>query len=171
MKDHIINKLQTTIGDLTSSELKSKDNTRKLINQNNSKENTNIVSINQSSTKIRSDNTQGKNDIIGLDKNNSMNIKILLNSMHERAMNQDENIRVKIQKYPGTSSIDILDHIKHSLAKSPDQIIIHAGTNEISNNINHLNNVRKIVKLVKETCTDTKLSFSSVIYCTNVKRY
>ena len=69
----------------------------------------------------------------------------MLNGIHERGMNKDENIKVKIRKYPGASSIDILDHI-----------IIHAGTNDISNNANYLKNVKKIVKLVKESCKDTK---------------
>ena len=91
----------------------------------------------------------------------------MLNGIHDRGMNKDENIKVKIRKYPGASSIDILDHIKPSLRKGPEQIIIHAGTNDISNNTNYLKNVKKIVKLVKETCKDTKLSFSSVICCTD----
>ena len=70
-KDYIINKLLTTIGDLTSSELKSKDNIiHKLINHNNCEENTNRTSINQSSTKITSNNIQSINDS---DKNNSIN--------------------------------------------------------------------------------------------------
>ena len=93
----------------------------------------------------------------------------ILNGIHERGMKKDENIKVKIQKYPRTSSIDILDHIKPSLRKAPEQIIIHAGTNDISNNTNYLNNAKKIVKLVKENCKDTKLSFSSVICPTDVK--
>ena len=49
-------------------------------------------------------------------------------------MNNDENTKVKIRKYPGASLIDILDHIKPSLWKAPEQIIIHAGTNDISSN-------------------------------------
>ena len=62
-KDNIKNKHLTKIRDLTSSELKVKDNiTHKLINENNCEENINRISINQSSTKITSDNTQGKND-------------------------------------------------------------------------------------------------------------
>ena len=52
-KDHIINKLLTTVGDLTSSKLKSKDKIiHKLINQNNCEENSNRASINQSSHPI-----------------------------------------------------------------------------------------------------------------------
>ena len=84
-------------------------------------------------------------------------------------MNKDENTKVKNQKYPGASSIGILDHIKPNLQKAPEQIIIHAGTNDISNDTNYLKNVKKIVKLVKEICKDTKLSFSSVIFHTDIK--
>ena len=93
----------------------------------------------------------------------------VLNCIQERGMNKDENIKVKIRKYPGASSIDILDDIKSSLRKAPEQIIIHAGTNDMSNNSNYLKNVKKIVKLVKENCKDTKLSFSSKICRTDVK--
>ena len=209
----IIGQLQDEliIGDLTSSELKSKDNIiHKLINQKNWEENSNRTSINQSSTKITSDNTQSINDS---DKNNSINaikdqfttikenstsvksnnqrseksktqvskakpekkshIEIIggsmLNDIHERGMNKDENIKVKIGKYPGTSSINVLDHIKPSLRKAPEQIIIHADTNDISNNTNYLKNVKNIMKLVKENCKDTKLSFFSVICRSDVK--
>ena len=63
--------LLTTIGDLTSTELKSKDNIiHKLINKSNCEENTNRISMNQSSTKITSNNTQ---DINVSDKNNDVN--------------------------------------------------------------------------------------------------
>ena len=193
LNDRIINKLLTTIGDLTSSELKSKDNIiHKLINQSNCEENTNRISMNQSSTKTTSDNTRDINDS---EKNNSVNaikeqfttikgnsrsvesnnqrrekpknqvskakfekkshIEIIgdsmLNGIHERGINKDENIKVKIGKYPGAPLIDILDHIKLSLRKAPEQIVIHGGTNDISNNTNYLKNVKKIVKLVKET--------------------
>ena len=72
----------------------------------------------------------------------------MLNGIHARGINKDENIKVKIQKYPGASSVDILDHIKPSLQKALEQIIIHFGTNDICNNSNYLKNVKKIVKLV-----------------------
>ena len=52
-------------------------------------------------------------------------------------MNKDKNIKVKIRKYSGASSID-LDHIKPSLRKATEQIIIHAGMNDISNDTNYL---------------------------------
>ena len=95
-KDHIINSILTTIGDLTSSELKSKD-----------KENTTKTSINQSSTKITSDNTQSINDS---DKNNS------INAIKEQVVTIKDN----------------------SASVKPEKIIIHVGTNDISNNTKYL---------------------------------
>ena len=58
--------------------------------------------------------------------------------------------KVKIRKYPGASSSGILDHIKPSLWKAAEQIIIHAGMNDISYDTNYLKNVKKILKLVKK---------------------
>ena len=51
---------------------------------------------------------------------------------------------MKIRKYPSASSIDTLDHIKTSLQKAPEQIIIHTGTNDISNNTKCSKNFREI---------------------------
>ena len=61
------------IVDQLQGELKSKDNIiHKLINQSNCEENTNRISMNQSSTKITSDNTQDINDS---DKNNTVDTR------------------------------------------------------------------------------------------------
>ena len=62
-----------------------------------------------------------------------------------------------------------MDQIKPILRKEPDQIIIHAGINDLTNDHNCLNNVEKIVKMVRETCKNTKLCFSSLICRTDLK--
>ena len=59
-----------------------------------------------------------------------------------------------------TSFIDMIDHLKPSLRKAPDKIIIHAGPNDIINNVNYSSNVKKIVKLVPETATTQNMKFS-----------
>ena len=92
----------------------------------------------------------------------------MVNGTQEKGMNKDSNMIIKIRKYPGASSTDILDHIKPSLRKDPDQMLIHAGTNDLTNDQNYLKNVKKIVKLVRESCKDTKLCFSSLICRTDV---
>ena len=76
----------------------------------------------------------------------------MLNGIPEKELNKNADIRIKIQKYPGASSIDILDHITPSLRKEPGQIVIHEGTNDLTNDHNYLNNVKKILKMIKKTC-------------------
>ena len=88
----------------------------------------------------------------------------MLNRVHEKGSNKNADINIKIRKYPGASSTDMLGHIRPSLTKEPDQIIIHAGTNDLTNNHNYLDHLKKIVKMVRETCKNTKLCFSSLIY-------
>ena len=78
-------------------------------------------------------------------------------------------MNIKIQKYPGESSTDILDHLKSSLRKEADQILIHTGTSNLTNDHNYLNNVKEIVNMVKETCEDTKFCFSSLIFRIDLK--
>ena len=93
----------------------------------------------------------------------------MLNGVQEKGLNKNADIKVKIRKYPGGSSTDMLDHISPRLRKEPDQIIILAGTNDLTNHYNYLNNVKKIVKMVRETCKNTKLCFLSLICRTDQK--
>ena len=65
----------------------------------------------------------------------------MLNGIYERGMSKFENINLNIRKYPGASSIDILDHFKLSLRKASEQIITHGRMNDISNDTNYLKNV------------------------------
>ena len=46
----------------------------------------------------------------------------MLNGIHERGLNKDEHIKVKLWRYPGASSIDISDHKKPSLRKEPEKL-------------------------------------------------
>ena len=61
-------------------------------------------------------------------------------------MNRTSQFNIKVRRYPGASSIDIIDHLKPNPAKVPDKITIHAGTNDITNNINYLSNIKELVK-------------------------
>ena len=50
--------------------------------------------------------------------------------------------------------------------KKPNLIIIHSGTNDIKNNVNTLQKIRKVISLIKECDTDDniKIAFSSIIH-------
>ena len=89
----------------------------------------------------------------------------MLNGIQEKWLNKNGDMNIKIRKYPDASLADILDHIKPSFRKEPDQNLNHAGANDH----NDLNNVKRIVKIVKEICKDNKLCFSSLTYRTELK--
>ena len=90
----------------------------------------------------------------------------MLNGGQEKGLNKNAGINIKIRKYLRASSTDILGNIEPSLRKEPDQIIIHAGTNDLTHD--HKNNMKK-KKMVRETCKSTKLWFFSLICCNDLK--
>ena len=53
--------------------------------------------------------------------------------------------------------------MENLVADKPDCIIIHVGKNEITNDINSSNSVKKIVKNVNKSSPNTKLIFSSIL--------
>ena len=70
----------------------------------------------------------------------------MLNGVQEKGLNKNAALSIKIRKYLYASSTDILGHIRPSLRIEPDQIIIHAGTKDLTNDHNYLNNVKKNCK-------------------------
>ena len=57
---------------------------------------------------------------------------------------------VNIRFHPGTTTEDIVDFIKPVIRKKPDAVIIHAGTNDLTNGTNTVKQVRKITKTIRE---------------------
>ena len=57
-----------------------------------------------------------------------------------------------------------MNEIDEVLKGKPESLIIHIGTNDLTNNINLLTNVKKIVYKVKKTSPDTVLSFSDIVF-------
>ena len=85
----------------------------------------------------------------------------LLNGINERGLSRPH--KVNIQNFPGGASETILEELDTLVASKPDCIIIHAGTNDLTNGINSLNSVKKNVKKVKQASANTKVVFSSLI--------
>ena len=56
-----------------------------------------------------------------------------------------------------------LDEIDTLVGQKPDRIIVHPGTNDITQGINILNTVKKIEKKIKNSLPNTSLVFSSLI--------
>ena len=88
-------------------------------------------------------------------------IDSMLNGVNEKGSSKSHNVKVK--NYPGATSEDILDKIDNLLKVKPDCLLVHIGTNDLTNNVNLLNSVKKMVNKVKNSSPNTKVVFSSVI--------
>ena len=85
----------------------------------------------------------------------------LLNGLHEKGLSR--NHRVKVNNFPGGTSETILENIDEIIKNKLDCLIIHAGTNDLTNWINLLNQAKKIIKEVKKVSHNTKIAFSSFV--------
>ena len=103
--------------------------TKKLVNgKSNAKGKSNCLEkddTEQSHSVIKNHVTKAR--INHLRKKSKSNIK----SLEERRLNKAENLSVKVRRYSGAFFLDIIGNIKQSLRKEPDEIISHAGTNDI----------------------------------------
>ena len=66
----------------------------------------------------------------------------MLNGIHEKGM--FKNHRVQVNNFPGGTSATILEYIDQLVKGKPDCLIVHAGTNDLANRTNLLNQAKKI---------------------------
>ena len=72
---------------------------------------------------------------------------------------------VKIRPHHGATSIDVCHYIKPELRHRPDVIILHCGTNNISNEIKTLKKLKKLLKEIEgyDIHKEPKVVISSLI--------
>ena len=76
----------------------------------------------------------------------------------------DKKFNVKIKPYGGSTTEDMVDHIKPAVRKRPDHLILHVGTNDITNSIDTLKHLKSICTFIKDHSSQTKISLSSVLF-------
>ena len=59
--------------------------------------------------------------------------------------------------------IKIAEKRNDLIKDKPDDLVIHIGNNDLTNNVKLLNNVKKILKKVLANASSTNLAFSSII--------
>ena len=80
------------------------------------------------------------------------------------------NHKVKILNFTGENVLEKLENI---IKENPDNLIGHVGTNDITNNINLLSNVKKIFSKVSKESPSTSIAFRSIYNCkdkTNIEK-
>ena len=65
----------------------------------------------------------------------------MVNGISEKGLSV--NHKVKIVNFPGGTSEKILEKLDDIIKEQPDDLIVHVGTNDLTNNVNLLTNVKK----------------------------
>ena len=68
---------------------------------------------------------------------------------------------IKIKTNPGATTEDIIDYIKPSIRKKPDFLLVHSGTNDLTNGINTMTKIWKIVATVEKMDNERKNKLGS----------
>ena len=73
---------------------------------------------------------------------------------------------VKIRCHPGATRDDIIDYVRPIALKKPDMIMIHTSTNEIQNQVNTFQKLRKVITTIKEidVNNEVQIGVSGVIH-------
>ena len=79
------------------------------------------------------------------------------------------NDSVKVRSHHGATTDDFIDYVRPTVRKKTNLIIIHSGTNDIQNNVNTVQKIRKVISSIKEYDTDgnIKIGLSCIIYRTD----
>ena len=84
----------------------------------------------------------------------------MLNNINSRGLSKLKD--VDVLNFSGVTNSDVLRKIYDLLNKKPASVIVHVGTNKLTNYINLLSNVRKIVDKTNKTCPNKVLTFSNI---------
>ena len=68
-----------------------------------------------------------------------------------------------MRKYPGCTTDGLKDYIKPTVKKCPDVIIIHSGTNGITNGIDTVNNLSTIINRIKRRSPNSTIAITSIV--------
>ena len=86
----------------------------------------------------------------------------MLNNVNSRGQSKSKNVAVI--NFPGATSTNNVENIDEILEnQQPKSLIVHIGTNDLTNDVNLLNNVKKIVNKTKKKSPNTVLTFSNII--------
>ena len=64
---------------------------------------------------------------------------------------------------PGATTTDVIDYLKLELQHKPDIIILHCGTNDITNDVNTVKNMKKLAKEIGVNDSSVDIEMSGLI--------
>ena len=88
----------------------------------------------------------------------------LLNGIDDRGLCKHHN--VKVRPHLGATTRDIADHVKPVARRKPDMVIIHCGTNDLTNDVDTTKHLKEVVQILQEETPHSNFYVS----CHNAKR-
>ena len=85
----------------------------------------------------------------------------MVNCIPEKDFNKEN--KVKVVNFPDGFSEKILGHLEQIIKEKPDNVMAHIGTNDLTCNVDLLNNAKKILKVISKDSPSTNLAFLSLI--------
>ena len=88
----------------------------------------------------------------------------MLNNINSRGLSKSK--KVTVINHPGATSDVIEEKLEATVKETSTMktLIVHAGTNDLTNNINTLRSVKTICEKTKKISPNTKIVFSSIIF-------
>jgi len=83
----------------------------------------------------------------------------MVKGLNEFGLSRDNNVKVNINS--GYNSEDMLDVVQPVLRRKPDLVVIHSGTNDITQNVNSYKKIKKLINNFENS--DVKIVISGII--------
>ena len=94
------------------------------------------------------------------EKEDRIDWRLHCNGISEKGLSV--NHKVKIVNFPGGRSEKILQELDDIIEEKPGDLIVYAGTNDITKNVNLSTNVKKIFNKISKEPPSTSIAFSSI---------
>ena len=86
----------------------------------------------------------------------------ILNGINEKGLTK-KNHTVKVRPHPGATTEDLVDHIKPVARRKPNMVILHIGSNDLTNGVNTQEKLLEVIDILRKESKDTKIVVSSVV--------
>ena len=111
--------------------------------------------INAVKSKIKRDNKTPKKDIVIIGDS-------MIKYINGREISRSSS--VKIRSHPGATTEDLIDYVRPTARKKTKMMVIYSGTNDITNKVNTLQKIRKVINAIKENEILLTKNFAKIVH-------
>ena len=136
-------------------EKKLKTSPDKNRNRDSNRNNTNVTARKHNDKRSQSED---KDEVRG-NKTPKKDIVIIGDSMIKYVNGREisRSSSVKVRNHLGATTEDVIDYVRPTARKKPKMMVIHSGTNDLTNKVNTLQKIRKVINAIKENDVNNEI--------------